>query len=195
MTNPIPIQMTTAVVAVDPARLVSWYLGPSGPRGGKRYYQRADVSTGKVNQVSLPDLGWAVLIAGRPTYQAAARLIDAPIDIAPIPKRPLHAMSNNELAKIASCIGAFMKRTNGEATYMAVSLATKLIHPKRRKSVPVLDNETIYRRFMVPGWRPGQPGSGHLPRASDVQRCLAEIRKCVADAANASLPDSPIRGR
>lgn len=185
MATKIQLQVTNTITATDAAALVAWYLSPSGPAGGKRYYQRRDVRTGTANQVGLVDLGWAVLLAARPTYQTAVRLIDNPISIRSIPTEPLHTLTDKNRHAIADCIVTFMIRFNGQSSHIGASRATKLIHPKRRSSVPVIDNRTIYRHFMDPGWRPGNPGGSGAPRDSqDVKRCLDTIYDCVASDTN-----------
>ena len=178
--------MTDAITATDPPSLVSWYLGPHGPAGGRRYYERSDVLTGSPDHVGLADVGWAVLLAGGPRYQAAARLIDSPISVESVPSAPLHTLSSTQRAAIASCIGTFLTQKPGPATHIGVSLATKMVHPKRRASVPVVDNQTIYRRFMVPGWKPGATDGIGTPGAKGVAGCIGRIHACVADPSNAS---------
>lgn len=177
--------MTASITAIDPPSLVSWYLGPHGPAGGQRYYRRSDVLTGSVDEVGLADVSWAVLLAGGPRHQAAVHLIDSPISVKSVPIAPLHMLSDQERAGVATCIGSFMARTSGVATYIGASLATKMIHPKRRAAVPVVDNQTIYRRFMVPGWRPGTVDGRGAPRPRDVWRCIDAIHACVSDEVNA----------
>ena len=141
--------------------------------------------TGTTNEVGLADLGWAVLIAGGPRYRAAVRLADKPVNIGTIPTGPLHLLSNTDLQSIVVGIANFMNRHNGTASWLGTSLATKLVHPKRRKSVPVMDNETIYRRFLVTSWRPGAPSGRGMPRTTaDIRRCLDAIYACVADPVN-----------
>jgi hypothetical protein len=185
LVQPIHLQITPTIGATDAAALVAWYLGPSGPLGGKRYYERRELQTGTDNEVGLVDLGWAVLIAGRPTYGTAARLIDEAISIKPISMDPLHLLPGQKRQEMADCIATFMGRFNEQPSYMGASLATKLIHPKRRASVPVMDNKTIYGRFMKAGWQPGKTGRAGAPKgAESVKRCLDAIHSPVADPGN-----------
>jgi hypothetical protein len=38
---------------------------------------------------------------------------------------------------------------------VAEAIATKMLHPKRRATVPVCDNQSIFYSFLVDGWKPG----------------------------------------
>nr|MDA8357713.1 hypothetical protein [Actinomycetota bacterium] len=175
------------LTATDPVGLVTWYLGPKGPEGGKLYYTRGDVHTGSPDEVGFADVGWAVLLAGQPTYKTAARLISEPVDIGTIPCKPLPMTSEADRKAIVDCVMTLMARWNDKASHIGASRATKMIHPKRRAAVPVIDNATIWSRFMVSNWRPGGiPGSGAPKTAGDLRRCLDEIYQCVAAPENAA---------
>jgi len=51
MKNLRPIYFRGGLTATDPVGLVTWYLGPKGPQGGKLYYTRSDVHTGSPDEV------------------------------------------------------------------------------------------------------------------------------------------------
>jgi hypothetical protein len=184
-TGPIPIYFRGQLTATDPPCLVSWYLGPLGPPGGNAYYRSRTLLTGTTDEVGLADLGWAVLIAGAPRYRAAIRLADEPVSIEAIPTAPLHMLLDSDRQSIAEGIRSFMNRHNGAASWLGTSLATKLVHPKRRASVPVMDNKTIYRKFLPTSWRPGVPSERGVPSTTvDIRRCLEAIYECVAAPVN-----------
>ena len=162
-----------------PVRFVEWYL--ANVRRGPTYYQRQDLTTGDPNTISLADLGWAVLLEGRPSSLAAMSLIQhGPIDITDLPDKALHHTTSDEQETIVDALCTLISLPG-----LRSSIASKMLHPKRRHSVPVLDNQAIFGSFCRSGWRPGHPRT----RASVRQRAivadaLADIHHTVAAPGN-----------
>ena len=69
---------------------------------------------------------------------------------------PLEETSAGERAQVANFIAAV---TDWEG--FAASVATKVLHKKRPKLIPILDNEAIFGAYMNPKW----PESWHQPTA------------------------------
>src|SRR5690554_2031906 len=69
-----------------------------------------------------------------------------------VPKRPLHTLDDNELDQIVEHICSLMRLEGFRA-----SLATKVLHPKRHQSVPVLDNSAFFGTWANPKWNVGEP--------------------------------------
>jgi hypothetical protein len=139
------------VVVDEPAQFIDWYLEHVG--SGRSYYGRPDVTTGAEDTVGLADLGWTVLLGAGPRWRAARSLVDAgPIDISAVPTTPLHDTNHDERERIVDALMELVRLPGFRS-----SIASKALHPKRRRSVPILDNEAIFGSFCLPGWRPGQP--------------------------------------
>jgi hypothetical protein len=170
----------------DPGTMVNWYVN-KGPRGGRLYYGRSDVKTGPNDEIVFGDLAWGVLLAGRPTYKAAAWLIEnAPLDIIGVSTAPLHTLRAKERTAIVQAIMGF-RPDSGPASGFRASLASKLLHAKRRCSVPVLDGNTIQTRFMDHSWHPGdlkKRDTLYAVSRDTVDATLETIYRCVHDRKN-----------
>jgi hypothetical protein len=87
-----------------------------------------------------------------------------------------------DLTPIAEVIVGIIDQTLG----IRAAIATKMLHPKRRATVPVLDNKAIFGSFLRPGWRPGDNSSG---RASALS-ALKAIHDCLTRPQNQPAWDS-----
>ena len=121
-------------IRVDhPIELVRWYW--KEVRRGPDYYGHPEVIIGDADAIEFGDLSWAVLLEGRPSSSAAQHLLhEAPISVEHISTEPLSELDFDQRADIGNIIFT-MTKLNGFGT----SLATKVLHVKRRRSVPVMD--------------------------------------------------------
>ena len=101
------------------------------------------------NHLSPEDLAGTILINSRagPAAFRSAQNHGHVLDIEKLPDVPLEETSAGERAQVASFIAAV---TGWEG--FAASVATKLLHKKRPKLIPILDNEAIFGAYMNPKW-------------------------------------------
>lgn len=166
------------VEVIDAKRFVRWY-GENVSRG-PTYYGHSAVITGAAEAVGLADLGWAVLLAGRPSPLAAQSLIEmGPIEIRSVPSNPLHETSPSERQRIVDALVGLM------LPGIASSIASKMLHPKRRETVPVLDSRAIFGSYRRPDWRPGQPiTSSTVRQRQKVEGALEAVYESVSSQEN-----------
>jgi hypothetical protein len=163
-----------------------WYL--DNVSRGPDYYEPRETETDS-NELRFGDLAWAVLLEGQPRSRAAQSLLKvAPYDISSIPRVPLEELDSADLATIEHVIVELIDRTDG----IAPALATKMLHPKRRATVPVCDNKAIFGSFLRPAWRPGEAprGRGTVLAALDaIHHCLTRPENQPAwDSLHAAYP-------
>jgi hypothetical protein len=165
------LHLTETVQVCDAHNFVRWYL--KNVRRGPDYYRPRETET-DVNELHFGDLAWAVLLEGQPRSLAAQSLLRVvPYDISGIPIAPLQELGSNDLASIADVIVQLINRTDK----IAAALATKMIHPKRRATVPVCDNKAIFWSFLRRGWRPGEKLRS---RKGTVLEALEAVHHCLA---------------
>ena len=101
------------------------------------------------NHLSPEDLAVTILINSRvgPAAFRSAQDRGPVLDIGKLPDVPLEKTSAGERAQVASFIAAV---TDWEG--FAASVATKVLHKKRPKLIPILDNEAIFGAYMNPKW-------------------------------------------
>jgi hypothetical protein len=164
-------------------------LYPSLASRGPDYYEVRANETDP-NQLMFGDLAWAVLLEGQPRSVAAQTLLGiVPYDISGIPSTPLEELHFTDLQAIADVITDIRHQTKG----IRSAIATKMLHPKRRATLPVLDNQAIFRSFLASGWRPGDP-LGSASRAT-VIGALEAIHHCLTRPDNLSAWKSLQEGR
>jgi hypothetical protein len=160
----------TEVVSVgSPSDLIRWYL--RNVSRGPDYYEPREPETG-YNELRFGDLAWAVLLEGQPRSIAAQSLLKiVPYDISAIPIDPLEQLNEDDIAKIAAVIDHLVRNCDG----IRAAIATKMLHPKRRATVPVCDNKAIFGSFLRPTWRPHDPVGGRgtvLAALTAIHHCL-----------------------
>ena len=98
------------------------------------------------------DLAVTILINSRvgPAAFKSAQDHGAELDLAKLPDMPLEETSVDMRGQVARLI-ADVARWDG----FAASVATKVLHKKRPRLVPILDNQAIFGAYMNPHW-PGQ---------------------------------------
>lgn len=177
-----------AVTLEDPAALVHWYNGPGtdgkpNVKHGPKYYAATSPTLGASDSIGFADLPWAVLLDGRPHGDSAEHLLTlSPVSIANIPSAvPLHASTAGQRASIGSVIQAICGWRTG------CPIASKMMHPKRRELVPVLDNQAIFGAFAHRSWRKWDPPKSvsTVKTAAKVAPALELIFDAVSDEANA----------
>jgi hypothetical protein len=99
--------------------------------------------------LSPEDLAVTILINSRagPAAIRSAQNHGHVLDIGKLPDVPLEETSAGERAQVASFIAAV---TDWEG--FAASVATKVLHKKRPKLIPILDNEAIFGTYMNLKW-------------------------------------------
>ena len=82
---------------------------------------------------------------------------------------------------------SFRGTSGTPASGFATALATKVLHAKRRASVPVIEGATIQTRFMDPTWHPtriDRPKARHAVTDDAVAAVVKAIYRCVSDPRN-----------
>lgn len=95
------------------------------------------------------DLAVTMLINSRVAGQAAAAVLrhGSSLDLASMPDKPLEETTADERQQLSELIG-----TMTSWPWVGASLATKTLHKKRPRLVPVLDNQAIFGAYMNPRW-------------------------------------------
>ncbi|MCC5952800.1 MAG: hypothetical protein JJU45_11975 [Acidimicrobiia bacterium] len=174
------IRLRYDVRVEDPDELLTWYQ--EHVRRGPDYY-RHHLTGGDPSRVEFGDLAWAVLLEGQPRSGAAQSLLsaavhdDSRLKIGHIPDEPLHSLSEEQRSDIVAAVVA-MTGLHG----FRAAVATKTMHPKRRHSIPVLDNRAVFGTLANPNWTLGQPQrSRSATQARDIRPGLDAVYQAVAD--------------
>jgi len=95
------------------------------------------------------DLAATMLINSRVAGQAAAAVYrnGSTLDLASWPDKPLEQTNADERRGLAELIG-----TMTTWPWVGASLATKTLHKKRPRLVPILDNQAIFGAYMNATW-------------------------------------------
>jgi hypothetical protein len=103
----------------------------------------------------LEDLAVTMLINSRVAGQAAAAVLrhGPSLNLCALPDKPLEQTTPGEREQVAEVIA-----TMTSWSWIGASLATKTLHKKRPRLIPILDNQAIFGAYMNPCW-PGQPSS------------------------------------
>jgi hypothetical protein len=176
------IRLRFDVVAREPGPLIRWYS--DNVRFGPAYYRSRNVTVGARDQVEFGDLAWAVLLAGQPRGGAALSLLtaaeqhDEVLDLESVPERPLHELDAGERDRVVDAVAGLAQLRGFRS-----ALASKTIHPKRRHSVPVLDNTAIFGSLAKSSWRLGDSVAARATRdRRAILTGLDRIHAAVADA-------------
>lgn len=176
------------VTIQNPSALVQWYNGSSAAgkpnvKHGPRYYTATSPKLGQPDAIGFADLPWAVLLDGRPHGDSAEHLLTlGPVSIAAIPTAvPLHASTAGHRQSIGTAIQGICGWRTG------CPIASKMMHPKRREIVPVLDNQAIFGTFAHHTWQKWDSPMAvpTVKTATMVAPALELIFDAVSDEANA----------
>lgn len=101
------------------------------------------------DRVLVEDLAVTMLINSRVTARAATAvcLNGGSLDLAALPDKPLEATTDDERQAVADVIGTMVSWP-----WVGASVATKTLHKKRPKLIPILDNMAIFGAYMNPLW-------------------------------------------
>lgn len=183
-----PLEFRPDVVIADARPLVDWYLSGDGPRGGRLYYRQCAQARQGDDAVHWGDVSWAVLMAGGPTYRAAASLLErGPVRIGDLPTGALHELKTGEIEIVADGIERLMHPTTAGGAGFGVSLATKVLHPHRRDSVPILDGARIASQFLDLSRLPCHAGDSptrFVKSGKSLRDALYAIQGCLGSATN-----------
>lgn len=176
----------TTVVVEKPEVLVAWYNATveeiPNVRHGPDYYSNTTMKTGTPDAVGFAELPWAVLLDGQPRGDAALHLLLLPpVSLAAVPDEPLHTLNlERDIPSIASALAAICGRGVG------CPIASKMAHPKRRASIPVLDNRAIFGTFDCESWSPWATPRQVLTVKSQsrIERALLIVHRAVSEPAN-----------
>lgn len=127
--------------------LLSSFINKAENEQGIRYY---DYPSSESDQVVVADLGVTLLLNSRVGSKAAVTLCDraCEIDLSLIPRDRSLADADDALIHIvAGLIAQVASWPN-----FGASVATKLLHKKRPRLVPVLDNMAIFGAYLDPDW-------------------------------------------
>jgi hypothetical protein len=119
--------------------------------------------------LQVEDLAVTMLINSRVAGPAAAAVLryGTSLDLASLADKPLELTTFNERDRLAELIGRMTSWP-----WIGASLATKTLHKKHPRLIPILDNQAIFGAYMNPRW-PGRP-----PRFRHVPRLLAASAVC-----------------
>ncbi len=124
--------------------------------GGPEYFDHEPITCPDV--VCLEDLAVTLLVNSRADLRAARSIVQHvhEIDLSQLPNISLQDTSPQQRDQVAAFLAA-MSAWEG----FAAARATKLLHKKRPKLVPILDNRAIFGAYMNDHWPQEQaPGEG-----------------------------------
>jgi hypothetical protein len=132
-------------VAAVEGLLRSWH---EKERDFGQLYLEYEPSTPK-DQLLVEDLAVTMLINSRVAARAATSVArhGAELDLHSLPDKALEETTVDERELLAGLIGRMTSWP-----WVGASLATKTLHKKRPRLVPVLDNQAIFGAYMNPAW-------------------------------------------
>jgi hypothetical protein len=101
------------------------------------------------DQVLVEDLAVTMLINSRVRGEVATSVCRnaAGLDLRSLPDKPLEETNDSERQAVADVIGTMVSWP-----WVGASTATKTLHKKRPKLIPILDNMAIFGAYMNPLW-------------------------------------------
>lgn len=101
------------------------------------------------DEVLVEDLAVTMLINSRVAGQAAAAVLrnGRSLNLRSVEDKPLEETTAEERQRLAALIG-----TMTSWPWVGASLATKTLHKKRPRLIPILDNQAIFGAYMNPRW-------------------------------------------
>jgi hypothetical protein len=107
------------------------------------------------HRLLVEDLAVTMLVNSRVAAGAATSVfrLGAMVDLASLPDKALEDTTDEERQAVARVIGSIASWRG-----FGASLATKTLHKKRPRLIPVLDNQAIFGAYMNQRW-PGKPSS------------------------------------
>lgn len=163
----------------NPVDKVEWYMGSTDGRPNVKHgptYYRVPSSTDP-DEITVADIGFATLLDGRPSADAAQSIAEQRVPIGAVPHGPLKGLRPNELNLIAE---KTVELCGLHGWGSAVS--TKVLHKKRPAAVPVLDSKAIFGSYLDPTWVPGTDPNTRYPLCT-ASRFLEAIQSIQYDLA------------
>ena len=120
---------------------------------GQLYLEHKPVTPS--DRLLVEDLAVTMLVNSRVAAGAATSVfrLGATVDLGSLPDKALEDTTDGERHAIARVIGSIANWRG-----FGASLATKTLHKKRPRLIPVLDNQAIFGAYMDQQW-PGKPSS------------------------------------
>jgi hypothetical protein len=124
------------------------------------------------DELVVEDLAVTMLINSRVAGQAAAAVMRSgrSLDLAAFPDKPLEQTTPAERRALAELIG-----TMTSWPWVGASLATKTLHKKRPKLVPILDNQAIFGAYMNMRWPAQRSSTDTIKSATRIGEALEWI--------------------
>ena len=167
-------------------RALERYFAEDWVKQGPDYYTASSRRIGREpDSLEFGDLSWAVLLAGRPSADAAQSLFHAaPIDLTSLPKGVALQELEPEDARLDDVVDAVkqLRALKG----VAIAVAVKLLHPARPELVPVMDRSSFFGAYFHSRWRLRQDPEGRDPGDAEVLGGLQAVRRVVSDGVNAT---------
>jgi hypothetical protein len=128
-------------------------LARAGAGLGQLYLEHKSITPPE--RLLVEDLAVTMLLNSRVAAGAATSAFrhGATVDLGSLPDKALEDTSDGERQAVARVIGGIASWRG-----FGASLATKTLHKKRPRLIPVLDNQAIFGAYMNPRW-PGKPSS------------------------------------
>jgi len=121
------------------------------------------------DQLFLEDLAVTLLVNSQARLGTAMSMV-RPVNIGHLPDVPLEGSSEEDRVAVAKLITEICSSRG----YLGASTVTKILHKKRPRLVPILDNQAIFGAYMNPDWGPGKHSSAesigdfeHVKKALD----------------------------
>jgi hypothetical protein len=89
------------------------------------------------------------------------------LDLPALPDKPLEQTSEAERQAVAEVAGALAKWPG-----FAASVATKVLHKKRPRLIPILDNQAIFGAYMNPRWPEQRSSAESIYAVSRIREAL-----------------------
>jgi hypothetical protein len=103
------------------------------------------------------------------------------LDLALLPDKPLEQTSERERQAVAEVTGSLAKWPG-----FAASIATKVLHKKRFRLIPILDNQAIFGAYMNPRWPEQRSSTESIYAVARIREALDWIYLDLARPENAS---------
>ena len=127
------------------------------------------------------DLAATMLINSRVAGQAAAAVLrnGHSLTLGAFSDKPLEETTADERLRLADMIG-----TMTSWPWVGASLATKTLHKKRPRLIPVLDNQAIFGAYMKPHWPEERSSMDTIKSTARIREALEWIASDLTRAEN-----------
>lgn len=113
-----------------------------------------------------------MLINSRVAGPAAAAVLrhGTSLDLASLADKPLELTTSDERDRLAELIARMTSWP-----WIGASLATKTLHKKRPRLIPILDNQAIFGAYMNPRWPEQRSSMDTIKKSSRIREALEWI--------------------